>query len=333
MVSFAEEKKHSQEEGDTEYSSTQHDDDDDDHDTHKDEKHETEKDDHSDEDDDDHSGEEHEDVISLTATEIKEFDIVIKPVTSGNIASEVLLNGEVAINDEKVTHISSRFGGIIKRVYVNQGDYIRKGKVVATLENSATLTRYNVVSNRSGYVTAKDAAIGEVVDAGEELFVVTDFSTVWVNLSIYQKDLHRIHKKQSVRIIDPFSKEERSGTISYISPTIDEATRTATARITISNKSGAWKPGIFVTGLVAIDSSLAKVRVPRTALHQFEGKTVVFIQDEDGFEPRPVSLNRANEKYVEIIKGLKVGEKVVTKNGFVVKSELGKSEMSSGHNH
>lgn len=277
--------------------------------------------------------EEHEDVAVLTDHEIEEFGIVVTPATGGIIVTEVKLNGEVAINEEKTTHISSRFGGVIKQVNVRQGQYVKRGTVVAVIENSSNLSKFKVTTDRSGVVVFKDAAVGENADAGQELFRVTDFSTVWVNLGVYQKDMQSISRGQSVIVVDPFSGIETAGKINYISPIMDEVSRTVAVRTTLANRDGKWKPGMFVTGAVAVDSSNVTLRLPLTAVHHFEGETVTFIQDEDGFEPREITRGIANEQFVEITSGLEVGDNFVSKNGFVIKSELEKSEMSSGHNH
>ena len=66
---------------------------------------------------------------------------------------------------------------------------------------------------------------------------------------------------------------------------------------------------------------------------QVEGKKVVFVKTEKGFEPKAIHLGVVNQDYAEVLSGLHKGDLFVAKNGFIVKSELDKSEMSSGHNH
>jgi len=275
--------------------------------------------------------ESHEDIAKLSAHDIAEFGIEINEVTGGILYTEVQLNGEVVINEENVTHISSRFGGVIKSVSVRQGQYVSRGTILAVIENSNNLTPYTVITERSGILLFKNAAVGEAIGAEQELFQVVDLSTVWVKLGVYQKDMMKIRLGQSLRIVDPFSDFEITNSISYVSPIMDEASRTVVVRATLTNRAGKLKPGMFVTGFVAVDSSEVSIRLPLSAVHQFEGKSVAFVQDEDGFEPRNIIIGKTNDMYVEVITGLSVGERYVSKNGFIIKSELGKSEMGTGH--
>jgi membrane fusion protein, heavy metal efflux system len=145
--------------------------------------------------------------------------------------------------------------------------------------------------------------------------------------------MQKLKNGMQLRVQDPFSKIQVQTKVNYISPIMNELTRTVTIRATIPSQKGTWKPGMFINGFIVSDSHTAKLRLPRGAVHSYEGNTVVFVQDEDGFEPRTVTLGTSNENYIEILTGLKVGDTFVSKNGFIVKSELGKAEMSSGHNH
>jgi cobalt-zinc-cadmium efflux system membrane fusion protein len=201
------------------------------------------------------------------------------------------------------------------------------------VENSSNLTSYQIKAKRSGVITFKDAAIGEVVEPGSKLFTISNLATVWVHFGVYQKDLAKIKKGQKIRIVEPYSKVQSIAKITYIAPIMDEASRTVTVRATISAKKGTWKPGMFVNGHLKVNSHAAKLRVPKTALHQFEGETVVFVQKEEGFEPKAVTLGVSNEYFVEVLEGLLLGDKYAVKNGFIIKAELGKSEMSGGHSH
>ena len=60
---------------------------------------------------------------------------------------------------------------------------------------------------------------------------------------------------------------------------------------------------------------------------------VVFVQSEDGFVPRPVTLGKADRQRVEILSGLMPGERFVSKGGFTLKAELGKDSLGDGHGH
>jgi len=128
-------------------------------------------------------------------------------------------------------------------------------------------------------------------------------------------------------------REEAEGPISYISPVVDEETRTATARVVLPNSNHVWRPGMFVTARVLVEDTEVPVAVPRTALEVVEGETVVFVETDEGFAPRPIRRGRADYVRVEVLSGLRSGERYVAQGGFTLKAELAREELSGGHNH
>ena len=185
----------------------------------------------------------------------------------------------------------------------------------------------------AGTVIEKHLTFGENVGAYADVFTIADLSTVWLNINIYQKDLVSIHKGQTVEIEIGHGIPSVEGKIAWVSPQVDEGTRTATARLELPNPDGSLRPGLFVTAKVVVDSSVSKLVVPKTALQTFEGKTVVFVLDEDGFEPKPVELGRENGTTVEILSGLVSGQTYVTEGSFTLKAQLSKGAFGDGHNH
>jgi len=183
-----------------------------------------------------------------------------------------------------------------------------------------SFTRYEIVAPFDGTIVSKHITVGEVIGNESEIFIISDLNTVWVDISVYQKDLPYIQKGQTVVIAARHGVPEIKGAISYVGQIIGEDTRTALARIIIPNPQKQYRPGIFVTAKVTVDEIDAPLLIPKSSLQIVEGKTCVFIQDEDGFEPRPVELGRTNEIYVEVISGLAVGQRYVAKGAFILKA-------------
>jgi cobalt-zinc-cadmium efflux system membrane fusion protein len=200
------------------------------------------------------------------------------------------------------------------------------------------LTLYELRAPADGVIIEKHAVHGEVLETNTRSFTIADLSEIWVNLTVYQKDLSFIHKAQHVQISTRFglSNDEitSSGTISWISPTLDEKTRSATARVVIDNPDGYWRPGLFVSGQVSVAESQADLVIPLSALQTVEGQTIVFVQHEDGdFEPQAVQTGRRDHQRVEILQGLKSGQTYVSQNAFAMKAQLQKGEFGEGHSH
>jgi membrane fusion protein, heavy metal efflux system len=157
---------------------------------------------------------------------------------------------------------------------------------------------------------------------------------VWIDLSVFQKDLVSIRKGQGVVIASDTALPEASGEIAYMGPIVGEETRTALARVVLPNDGGMWRPGMFVTARIAVNDVSVPVAVPKSALVTIDGQTKVFLANDDAFEPVTVKVGRADATQVEILDGLASGTAYVTQGGFHLKAELDKAAFAhSGHAH
>jgi len=272
-------------------------------------------------------------IVALSDEAMKEFGVEIRAASAGTIPIHRKLTGEIVVEPDRLAHIFPRFPGIVKDVRKRIGDRVKAGEVLAVIESNESLATYEVKSLIAGTVGDMHLSLGEVVADDSHAFTITDLSSVWANFSVYQKDLPYIKLGQRVTISAGPDAPQTTGTISYVSPIVDEETRTATARVVLPNPTGEWRPGLFVTGLVQIDAINAEVVVPKTALETYESQTVVFVQTDEGFRPQPVHVGRSNDATVEIISGLNPGQSYVAKNGFTLKAELEKATFSGGHAH
>ncbi len=198
------------------------------------------------------------------------------------------------------------------------------------------LSRYAITAPFDGTVISKNVGIGDTLEEGkeEEAFTVSDMSTLWLDIAVYQKDMNAVHAGQKVIVTPQFGNGIRSeSTIAYVSPIVDEHTRTALARILLDNKEGRWRPGQFVTAHIVTAEPQAKIRVPKTALQDVDGKLSVFISTPNGYVPRAVTIGQKGEDFVEIIDGLNVGEEYVSSGAFTVKAQGAKAQLDDGHAH
>lgn len=277
--------------------------------------------------------EHHKDIVQLSQSEMDEFGIELSIAGSGTLRIEIAVPGEVVVNYDKLAHIAPRFPGVVKQVFKHLGDKVKKGDVLAIIESNESLVPYEIKSLLSGVVIEKHITIGEVRSNEEAAFVIADLDTVWINLSVYQMHLPYVRVGQRVTISSGQEFADAGGVISYLSPIVDEHTRTATARVVLANHNGNWRPGLFVEGKIVVNEELVSLLVPKSSLQKFEGNDVVFVHTAEGFEPIPVKVGRVNKSSAEILSGLEVGQKYVSKGGFTLKAELEKSSLSSGHNH
>lgn len=188
----------------------------------------------------------------------------------------------------------------------------------------------------SGIITEKHAIVGELSDPSKSLYTVADLSNVWVMVDISEKDLAKVRKGQAATVtVGAFPDLKLRGRIAYIADVVDVATRTVKARIEVANPGRKLKPEMFATVELALAADAPPVlAIPEDALQDLDGKKVVFVaENESGFGARQVQAGRLAGGMIEIVSGLKEGERYAVKGAFILKSELKKSEVVDEHGH
>src|SRR5438093_2159744 len=188
---------------------------------------------------------------------------------------------------------------------------------VAKLESASdVVSEVTVPSPTTGIDIGRSVNPGQVVSAGMDLFVVTDLGSVWVIGDLYEKDFAQVRVGSSATISIP-AMPERSlrGRVAYIDPRVDLATRTAKVRVEVPNRDGQLRLGMFVTLSFQTGLSRPVTLVPRAAIQTVGERAVVYTpaEGEEGkFTERTVKLGTPVGEFVQVLDGLKPGEKVVT---------------------
>lgn len=281
----------------------------------------------------------HSEAITLTANELKELGIEIEEAAAGVITNHIDLTGEVKAEPSRLSHIIPRFPGIVKEVYKTVGEKVKQGEVLALIESNESLADYEAKSLVDGTIIDLHMAKGDLVGGEELALTVANLDEVWAILTIYQRDIYKIKIGQRVLISFGTDDKAEDGVISYVSPVVDENTRTASARVILNNYSSKWRPGMFVSAKVFVSAKNASIVIEKSALQTLEdlpdgkaGKTVVFVKDGDKFMPQQVNIGMVNDTKVEITSGLKPGQKYVSKGSFTLKAEILK-ESFGGDEH
>jgi cobalt-zinc-cadmium efflux system membrane fusion protein len=152
-----------------------------------------------------------------------------------------------------------------------------------------------------------------------------------VDLNAYPRDYHILEVGQKVFIKDPITKKMIETTIDYISPFGREGTQTMLARATVPNPQRDLRPGLFAEGKIIIGTEVVPVAVKNAALQTWEGKDVVFVWKEHGFQAVPVQIDCRDAEHTEIVSGIKEGDIYAAENSFLLKAELGKDLAEHEH--
>ena len=268
--------------------------------------------------------------IALTPDQIKHAEIAVERVGPASIRETLPIYGQIVANAEREHTVSARFPGVIKNVAKQIGDVVQQGETLATVESNESLKSYPVVASLSGVVTQRNANVGEQT-GDRALFVIGDYSTVWVDLSVFPADLSKVRVGQSVRIVNRDRSITGEGRIITVFPVGSSTNQTTTARVLLDNPDRQWVPGHFVTAEVVLSETEVPTAIRDEAIQIVEDQPVVFVEGDEGFEARPVTLGRSDGQVSEVMSGLQVGEAYVSTNSFTLKSELGKEDAEHGH--
>ena len=196
---------------------------------------------------------------------------------------------------------------------------------------SSALGRYELRAPFDGMVVEKHISLGESVKEDASVFTISDLSTVWAEISVAANNLNLVRVGEPVSIRSSAFEQAASGTVSYVGSLIGAQTRTATARVTVTNPQRIWRPGLFVTVELVSSEAEAAVTVSADAVQMVEDKPTVFVKVPGGFMPRQVQTGRSDGRRIEVLDGLASGTAHAASGSFVVKSQQGKSSATHTH--
>ncbi len=147
---------------------------------------------------------------------------------------------------------------------------------------------------------------------------------MWVDFSVYRRDLKRVSIGDQVFIDPADGGPAIEAKVSYLSPVGSSDTQSAIARAVVMNSKQRLRPGLFITGRLTLSAKQVSVAVKSSALQTWENRTVVFVRNGGKFEARDVEVGERDTQFVEITFGVLEGDVYAAQNSFIIKAELGK---------
>lgn len=179
----------------------------------------------------------------------------------------------------------------------------------------------NITSPADGIILVRNVSQGQRFDKGTELYRIADLSRVWIQTDTYEDEAQYLRPGNIVNVSLPALKKTFKAKVSNALPQFDEATRTLKVRLEAENPDYALRPGMFVDVELSINLPPA-ISVPTDAILDSGVKRTVFVDLGNGlFEPREVETGWHFGNKVEIVTGLKPGERIAMSGTFLIDSE------------
>ncbi len=193
---------------------------------------------------------------------------------------------------------------------------------LASLEDAPPAVTFR--SPTAGHVIQKNVHAGAAVEAGDLALQIVDHTTLWLDLRVFAADLAHVKVGADVTAsVEGRAGEILRGSVLFIHPHLDSATRTAIVRTAIPNPDLALRPGMYATAELYLEIAPRALVVPREAVIDTGTRQVAFVARDMGhFEPRKVVMGaEGDEGMVQILEGLAPGEEVVTSGQFLLDAE------------
>ncbi|TWX73899.1 efflux RND transporter periplasmic adaptor subunit [Colwellia sp. C1TZA3] len=279
---------------------------------------------HGDEHGDEHGGEEGH--VEITATNAMQAGIINATATSGQINQMTTVYGRTIINPNSISQVSARFPGLITKLTVNVGDFVKAGDSIVQVESSNSLKRYNITAPISGVITQRLANPGELANQ-QTLLTLENYDQLWVEYKIFPSQRQTIKTGQQVTISSSFDKTQSN--ITHLMANKDQSF--ITARVPLDNRDGLWTPGQLLTGSILTSQIDVSLLIDNRAFQEIEGKNVIFVTNKGGYETRELELGQSDGQFSQVLSGLEVGDEYALINSYLLKADLGKAGASHAH--
>jgi cobalt-zinc-cadmium efflux system membrane fusion protein len=247
----------------------------------------------------------------------RELDRTTKLVTIG------------AASQQELEHLHAEHAAKLSSVQSLRSRLVLLGMPASAIDGSAPGRAVDATTSIpapiAGVVTERGANVGLNVDTATKLFTVVDLSTVWVVGALYEKDFSRVRVGSAAIVAtNAYPGLKLAGRVSYIDPQVSPDTRTARVRVEVPNARQELRLGMYADIEIATTAGRQAVMIPRSAVQDVGDRQVVYVANpiESGkFAEREVRLGASSGDQVEVVSGVKLGDRIVSKGSFFVRAE------------
>lgn len=239
----------------------------------------------------------------------------VQPLSLGTVSNTVVVSGDVIARSQVSIYPSA--SGRIAELSVRSGDLIEAGQTVALIDPSRpgeTYSKSPVVATVGGTVLSVPLSRGDTVGVQTAVAVVGDLSDLAVETFIPERFVTTIRRGLGAQVrFEAIQGRGFQAAVDEISPVLDPASRTLRVRLRFTRPDPLIRAGMFASVELVTDARLNVPVIPRSAVINTYGSWIAFVVGADNTAQRRVlTLGLENEELMEVLDGIKPGERVVT---------------------
>jgi cobalt-zinc-cadmium efflux system membrane fusion protein len=284
---------------------------------------------------------------------------LIPIVKNGAVPEKSLIEAEAALQEADVDLITARQAlfnlgyELPESLETKNSEYLAEqlrfldipASIISSLPSGTkTANLIPIRAPHDGMLITVEVTAGEVIDTSKSLFNVSDPTRMWLLLNVRQEDAQYVHVGLPVRFQTDNGDQNASGQISWVSPAVDELTRTLQVRIIIANQDLLLRDKTFGKGRIILRDEPNAIVVPRESVQSTQDAHFVFVRDKNYFEDhspkyfhvRQVRMGAQDGERVEILAGVLPGEVIASKGSNILLAQLLRSSLGAGcgcHDH
>ncbi|MGI4992189.1 efflux RND transporter periplasmic adaptor subunit [Halobacteriovorax sp. GFR7] len=200
---------------------------------------------------------------------------------------------------------------------------IKKEQYEAWAKKGSVPNKITIYSPATGIVQKRSATVGTYFKEGQNFFELSNLSDVWVELDVYEQDSALVELGQKVELeFIALPGKTTTGEIDFVSPVLDQQSRTLKVRATITNEEGKLKPGMVANAQITFELEGLPLVIPRSAVIDTGKRKVAWVKKSDKeFKSVIIKTGHESEGYVEVKQGLKEGDQVVIEGNFLLDAQ------------
>lgn len=261
--------------------------------------------------------------VEVSAEARKNLELMVAAAEIRPLETVLNLTGEIVALPERSGAVASRIAGRVASVLVAEGDAVKRGQAVVTVESlllGDPPPRATYTAPLSGVVIDRHIVAGDAVEPNAHLLEIADLEEVLAIGRVFEGQVARVRSGQGARVVVPaFPDRTFEGAVERVGGQLDVSSRSIPVYVRLKNADGALRPHMQASIALVTERSSSALTVPRSAILGEFGSLFVFVEsdrDPTRFERRPIARGASDDRFAEVLDGVVPGDRVVTAGGY-----------------